>query len=251
MYQMLTTKLKGGLGNLLFQIAAGETLAKNNERKYFIENLNTSSKHSNGMYFDSILKNWKKLYTPVQSIVFNEPNFEYTDWLPHTQFPAICLDGYFQNWMYVPSDFTNRLSFDTSISAKYDKLKTSAFLHVRGGDYKTHWLHDIGLDPYYEKAILEFPKGTHFYVFTNDLEYAKTKSFLNNISYTFVIENEVDSLYLMSQCELGGICANSSFSWWGAYLNPNRKLVMPSKWFNDPKIYINGYYFNGITKIDI
>lgn len=248
---MLTTRLKGGLGNQLFQIAAGETTSKNNGRQYYVETLNTSSAHSNEMYFDSILKNWKHLYSPLQSVVFNEPNFEYTDWLPHSQFPNICLDGYFQNWMYIPSDFAERLSFDTSISRNYTKLKDSVFLHIRGGDYKNHWLHDIGLDSYYEKAIREFPEGTHFYVFTNDIHYAKSKAFLSIIDHTFVFENEVNSLYLMSQCGVGGICANSSFSWWGAYLNPNRKIIMPSRWFNDPTIYTNGYYFNGITKIDV
>jgi hypothetical protein len=248
---MLTTRLQGGLGNQLFQIAAGETMSKNTERKHYIENLNTSSAHSKEMYFDSILKNWKTLYQPLQSVLFDEPNFEYADWLPHSQFPAICLNGYFQNWMYVPEDFKTKLSFDTSISEKYSKLEFSAFLHVRGGDYKNHWLHDVKLDSYYEKAILEFPKDTHFYIFTNDLEYTLTKEFLRKIKHTFIFENEVNSLYLMSQCALGGICANSSFSWWGAYLNPNRKITMPSKWFNDPNIYINGYYFDGVSKIDI
>jgi len=73
---------------------------------------------------------------------------------------------------------------------------------------------------------------------------------LNSISYSFVFESEVDSLYLMSQCGAGGICANSSYSWWGAYLNPNRMIVMPSKWYTDSR-YSDGYYFNGVIKLDI
>lgn len=248
---MLTTRLKGGLGNQLFQIAAGETMSKTTNRKYYIESLKACSAHSTESYFDSIFKSWKDLYNPVNTVVFDEPNFEYTDWLPHTQFPAICLDGYFQNWMYVPSDFKERLFFDTSISAKYDKLKQSAFLHIRGGDYKNHWLHDVKLDSYYEKALQHFSDETHFYIFTDDVEYAKSKQFLEKINHTFVFENEVNSLYLMSQCEMGGICANSSFSWWGAYLNPNRKIIMPSKWYNDPNIYTNGYYFDTVKKVDV
>ena len=248
---MLTTRLKGGLGNQLFQIAAGEHIAKSTNRKYFVENLNTCSAHSNEQYFNSILKNWSGLYYPIQCPVFDEPNFEYIDWLPHLKFPNICLDGYFQNWMYVSNDFIQRLSFDTSISEKYPKLEKSAFLHIRGGDYKNHWLHDVKLDNYYQKAIEQFDKDTHFYIFTDDYEYTKTKGFLSNIQHTFVFENEVNSLYLMSQCALGAICANSSFSWWGAYLNKNRKINMPSKWYNDPKLYTNGYYFNGVIKIDV
>jgi hypothetical protein len=162
----------------------------------------------------------------------------------------VVLYGYFQNWKYIPDNFCERLSFDPSVLRKFPIHKKAAFLHIRGGDYKNHWLHDVGLDSYYERAIQMFPKGTHFYVFTNDIEYAKTKSFLNSISYSFVFENEVDSLYLMSQCGMGGVCANSSYSWWGAYLNPNRKIVMPSKWYTDSR-YSDGYYFNGVTKLDI
>jgi glycosyl transferase family 25 len=54
----------------------------------------------------------------------------------------------------------------------------------------------------------------------------------------------------MSQCQ-GGICPNSSFSWWGARLNPNRKLILPSKWFNDSNFYTNGYYFPEATIVDV
>lgn len=248
---MLTTRLQGGLGNQLFQIAAGETISKNMGRKYYVESLNTSSAHSNERYFDSIFKSWKHLYQPLRSVIFDEPNFEYTDWLPHQQFPTICLNGYFQNWMYVCEDFKNRLSFNTSISEKYLLLKNSAFLHVRGGDYNNNWLHDVSLDSYYEKAISQFPERTHFYIFTNDVKFVLTKEFLKNIRHKFIFENEVDTLYLMSQCGLGGICANSSFSWWGAYLNPHRKIIMPSKWFNDPKMYTKGYYFDGVIKIEV
>lgn len=248
---MLTTRLQGGLGNQLFQVAAGETIAKQTNRKYFIESLNTESAHSNTQYFDSILKNWKHLYNPIESVVFNEANFEYIDWLPHLQFPVISLNGYFQNWRYIPDTFCERLSFDTSVLRRFPIHKQSAFLHIRGGDYKNHWVHDVGLDYYYEKAIQQFPKGTHFYVFTNDIEYAKTKTFLKSISYSFVFENEVDSLYLMSQCGVGGICANSSFSWWGAYLNRNRKIIMPSKWYNQSHFYTDGYYFDNVIKVEV
>jgi len=54
----------------------------------------------------------------------------------------------------------------------------------------------------------------------------------------------------MSKCK-GGICANSSFSWWGARLNPNRSIILPSKWFNDSRLYTDGYYFPEATIIDV
>lgn len=246
---MLTTKLQGGLGNQLFQIAAGEHIAKCTNRTYYIDSLHACSAHSNELYFDSILKHWKHLYKSIQGTTIPEVSFEYKLWSFDS--PVVALDGYFQNWLYVPNDFVNRLSFDTSVSLKYNKLSTSAFLHIRGGDYTNHWLHDVKLDSYYKTAIQQFPINTHFYVFTNDIEYARSKDFLTTIPHTFVFENEVDSLYLMSRCAIGGICANSSFSWWGAYINPHRTIVMPSKWFNDFNMYTNGYYFDGVLKIDV
>jgi hypothetical protein len=56
----------------------------------------------------------------------------------------------------------------------------------------------------------------------------------------------VTSLALMASCTEGGICANSTFSWWGAYLNPKRTLILPNKWFNSTSFYSQGYYFPGV-----
>jgi glycosyl transferase family 25 len=250
---MLTTKLQGGLGNWLFQIAAGETISKQTNRTYFISSIDKSC-HSNIDYFENIIKHWKGLILKdVHPIEVYEPSFSFANWndLLGNQSSPICLIGYFQNYKYIPNDFIERLSFDKSITEKYSKLENSAFIHIRGTDYKNHWLHDVKLDSYYWRALNRFPKDTHFYIFTNDRDYAASKSFLKDIQYTFVDENEMDSLYLMSQCKVGGICANSSFSWWGAHLNPNRIITMPSKWYNQTHFYIDGYYFNNVIKIDV
>jgi hypothetical protein len=56
----------------------------------------------------------------------------------------------------------------------------------------------------------------------------------------------------MSQCKKGGIGVNSSFSWWGLYLDKNRHiLTLPDRWFLDDQFVIDGYYFNGVQKISI
>jgi hypothetical protein len=88
-------------------------------------------------------------------------------------------------------------------------------------------------------------RGIHkFTVFTNDRNYCASQKYLDDIRYTIVDENELDTLYLMTQCK-AGITANSSFSWWGAYLNRDRPICMPSKWFNNPAMHIEGYFFPG------
>ena len=215
---MLTVKLQGGLGNWLFQLAAGEHIARQTGRKFFISHIIDRSHHSNEDYFLSILKNFGDLYKNLDYapiIQVNEPSFDYIDW--RSRLSSIeqiyCLVGYFQNYKYISDDFIQKLNFNKSISGKYPNLEKSAFIHIRGTDYKDHWLHDVKLISYYERSINTFPFGTNFYIFTNDEHYAKTLSFLKDIPHIFVRENEVDSLYLMSQCALGGICANSSYSW--------------------------------------
>lgn len=253
---MLTVYPKGGLGNQLFQYAAAETIAKLTGRQFYLYTLETrKTDHSQEEYFNTIFKEFKSLHhQPADQYtnVYEDDQHTFIDWNSkiHSNNPNVILFGYFQNWKYIHDDFCKRLTFDTTILRRFPIHKKAVFLHIRGGDYKNNWLHDLGLDSYYEKAIQMFPTGTHFYIFTNDIEYTKTKPFLNSISYSFVFENEVNSLYLMSQCGVGGICANSSFSWWGAYLNRHRKIVMPSKWFND-STYTCGYYFDGVLKVDV
>jgi hypothetical protein len=105
----------------------------------------------------------------------------------------------------------------------------------------------VGLQKnYYRSAIERFPKGTHFYVFTNDKPYAESLGILTHVPHTYVDSDEATSLAQMASCTEGGICANSTFSWWGAYLNPVRTIVMPNKWFNGPGFYTEGYYFPGV-----
>jgi hypothetical protein len=241
---MLAVELNGGLGNQLFQLAAAETIAAETGRTFcIVKSTSPSTVHTDRNYFTSVLADWSsrpRLPSPYTSV--NEPSFAKQDW---SGLPAgnVCLAGYFQNWRYVPTDFGRRLRLP-----QCDPLP-GAFLHIRGGDYVNHWLHDVGLQRgYYRRAIERFPVGTHFYVFTNDLLYAKSLDILANVPHTYMTSDEDTALAQMASCIAGGICANSSFSWWGAYLNPARTLVMPDKWFNSTGFHTDGYYFPGVQK---
>jgi hypothetical protein len=110
----------------------------------------------------------------------------------------------------------------------------AAFLHIRGGDYVGNKFHDVLLESYYTRAVRHFPSDTLFYIFTNDVEYAKKHAVLQNIQCKFAeCSDECMALEWMKQCTRGGICANSSFSWWAAVLDMNRTLVIPSRWSTD------------------
>jgi hypothetical protein len=208
--------------------------------------------HATQTYYESILRRWKEKHRNVKDyFILREDRI--SD-LKNIKDETIVLQGYFQNYSYFwdcLEEFKNTLVFNKFIVKQYPKLDESCFIHVRGGDYKNIPLHLIPLDTYYKRAIKEI-NAPHYYIFTNDSKYLKTHSFMNDISYTIVDDiNEVDSLYLMSKCEKGGICANSTFSWWGAALNIERPICMPSKWYNDPSMKTSGYYFPGVKIISV
>jgi hypothetical protein len=241
---MLTIQLQGGLGNQLFQLAALEYYSNTTGLPIFIsEKVTPKTYHSNQNYYDSIFLNWKPLYNNKSVDIHvgeEDPKFNTSK--------INCLHGYFQDYTLVTELFLSKLVLNTAILTKYPDIHTTVFLHIRGGDYINNPVHDLHLNEYYSRAISQF-KNDKFSVFTNDKEYAKR--FLGNINYNFVDENELDSLTLMSKCK-AGICANSSFSWWGAYLNRNRPIYMPSKWTTRKEYYKWGnYYFSGVITIDI
>lgn len=239
------------MGNKLFKLAGLDHISRRTNRRIVICDQGDSP-HSKENYFDSLFGEWMVSKSPPSfPLNIREPSFDYHDWRSALANPHnVRIHGYFQNWKYIDNSFKQRLRFNTSILSKYPDIGNKVFIHVRGGDYVNHWLHDIKLDNYYSRAITEFPSDTQFVIFTNDVQYAQSRTWIGAIQHTFIHENELDSMLLMSKCA-GCICPNSTFSWWGAFLNPNRKIVMPNKWFNDPSIYFDGYYFPGVIKCPV
>ena len=116
---------------------------------------------------------------------------------------------------------------------------TSVSLHVRRGDYVNYNMKLLGRD-YYEKAI-EYIKSKvdhpRFYIFSDDMESATEIVKKLDVAYTPVMinsgVNSYKDMFLMSQCA-HNIIANSSFSWWGAWLNDNsNKIVLAPSWGKD------------------
>lgn len=244
----------GGLGNQMYHMALFEYLKQTyKDRSISLKFTTPIDRHTNVSYFDSIFKNWK--YDVNNIIRYTDQLIEYNlnpmDLSKISDVPTL-LWGYFQTYKYVTESFRNKLTFSNEIATKYTKIGNMVFIHIRGGDYleERYSVHRIDLEIYYEEAIKHFDKTTQFCIFTNDLPYAKSFNFLNTIDHIFIEETPVDSLYLMSKCK-GGICANSTFSWWGAYLNPNRKLILPSKWYNNSKMYTVDYYFPEATIVSV
>jgi len=250
----------GGLGNWLFQVAAavefsqraGVDCVLTKERCW-------RSPHSGVDYFSTILSTFKQRehLRHGGAREFREPsNFQHSSDYAHSihsvrnQDIDIVLFGYFQNHAFIPRTFKHMLQLPVVDSSA---VRDTCFIHIRGGDYVNHSFHDLKLGEYYRRCIerARNEKGiTKFSIFTNDKPYAQTQEFLKDIEYEFVDAPEIESLVLMSECR-AGICANSSFSWWGAYLTPDRPIYMPSKWFNDANMNISGYFFPGVTVVEV
>ena len=139
--------------------------------------------------------------------------------------------------------------------------KQTVSIHVRRGDYTSSQNQALNIldQDYYNKAFSEHypsPKDYIFIIFSNDIEFAR-KVFggsnvwfvepkgLDGYSYT---SSEKNDLALLSLCD-HHIIANSSYSWWGAYLNknPNKKVICPTNWLDKrmlpESIIMNGNHF--------
>ena len=169
------------------------------------------------------------------------------------------LDGFFQTEKYfeniadeIRSDFTFKDEYLKPCKEFIDSLDTTPiFLHVRRGDAigKEHY-HPVAPMSYYVEALKKFDKDTPCFVFSDDIDWCKSQElfksdrflFNDNIerydyqsmdgsgSMQYTLLPHVD-LCLMSLCS-GAIIVNSSFSWWGAWLQNNRGKVIASKpWF--------------------
>jgi len=169
------------------------------------------------------------------------------------------LDGFFQTEKYfeniadeIRSDFIFKDEYLKPCKEFIDSLETTPiFLHVRRGDAigKEHY-HPVAPMSYYVEALKRFNKDTPCFVFSDDLDWCKSQElfksdrflFNDNIerydyqsmdgsgSMQYTLLPHVD-LCLMSLCS-GAIIVNSSFSWWGAWLQNNRGKVIASKpWF--------------------
>ena len=106
-------------------------------------------------------------------------------------------------------------------------------VHVRRGDYVNNAFYvDLASTDYYERAMAMFP-GKQFAIFSDDTEFCKKRFIGYNIK---VVEGgtELEDFNMLASCE-SQIIANSSFSWWAAYLNPHPKktVIAPLAWHPD------------------
>lgn len=235
----VTCQLLGGLGNMLFGMAVTHAVAMDNNLTPVLHLNHKGALHTHPKdYVNNIFRNFKTVDNVDGYHLYNEPTFTYTPISIPTD-KNIKLYGYFQCEKYIEkyrSDILNIYSpteeIKSYIISKYNVVKTNkcVSLHVRRGNYLNYPdIHPTVTKEYCDVATTMFP-DYNFLVFSDDINFCK--QILVGDKYLFV-ENEKDivDLYLMSMCE-HNIIANSSFSWWGAWLNTNGgNVIYPKKWF--------------------
>lgn len=221
------------LGNQMFQIATGFALAKRKEQE-----VSVPADWAYANLFEGEFKPGA-INGPVSE--WNENGFHYTE-IPIT---SNIINGYFQSEKYF-SDFEDEVKAlfkikqgiinDLSDKHKelFDKGVPTVAVHLRRGDYLQHPNHHPVMDlNYYMKAMKKFPKDAIFLVFSDDTEWCKA-NFPGIGEKFFIIEGQTDveDFALQTMCD-HNVIANSSYSWWAAWLNdsPEKIVVAPEKWF--------------------
>lgn len=269
---MKIIRFLGGLGNQMFQYAFYKALQKRHQnvkadvqgfKDYSLHNglelenifditLNKASAFTSNLYY---IHNRSWPYRKLRAILNIKKNYE--EELSLFSFDPTFLEnaesayywGYWQNELYfkdIADDLRKDLEFKNPLTERNQDLQSlickqnSVSIHVRRGDYiENSLLGGLCGKEYYQKAIdyinlhVETPT---FFIFSDDIAWCTENLNLTNssfISWNKGLTSYVD-MQLMSCCK-HQIIANSSFSWWGAWLNSNPKKIVigPKKWTND------------------
>jgi hypothetical protein len=262
---MIISRVIGGLGNQMFQYAIAKAISLENKDDFKLnisdfktdqlfpyrlnqfkitEKLATKKEIQSFLGRKQLLYPIKKrlgmtpLYREKERCVFDRAVFDHAN---------IYLKGYWQNALYfnkyrksILDDFTPVKDFSKETKDYLEQIKNcqSTSVHIRRGDYLKHAELGVLTLDYYHKAmkhISELCPDSRFYVFSNDITWCK-EAFkdLSNINIVENPESEISDMWLMSHCK-NNIIANSSFSWWGAWLNKhdNKIVISPKEWRKD------------------
>ncbi len=265
---MIIIKIKGGLGNQMFQYAIAKAFSLETKRPFQLDisiyesyklhnyGLNHFNIQSNFYLPESIWKiRLKQLFNKV--VFYNEDHhsFNHNPNLIQTKSDILFLEGYYQTQKYfikyeneIRNDFQiiTPLKKQTSDMVAYMQSVNAVSIHFRRGDYIGNSKHETDNATYYKEAIqlieskIENPV---YFLFSDDMPWVK-ENFTTNFETHYVDFNDAstnfEDIKLMASCK-HNIIANSSFSWWGAWLNnnPNKIVIAPKVWFNNENVNTN------------
>lgn len=236
---MVSCNLMGGLGNQMFQIAATVSLALENDDKFGFD----FEKCNTPLQGNSAIKYQKNFFKKIPEI----KNFNHDSFYKEIKFSYdkinykknILLEGYFQSEKYFLPHKKNIQKIFEINQEDIKKIKDYfgedlhefTCVHVRRGDY-------LNLPGFYCTCDLDYfwqaikICNTKKYIFiSDDIDWVK-KNFISENFYYSNFCDEILDFTLLTLCK-NIVISNSTFSWWGAYLNKNENkiVVSPKKWF--------------------
>ncbi len=268
----ISVVFQGGLGNRLFQLFSIYALTQKHNKPFVIDKRfitpNGHSKNDYSRFYSDFIGNIGDKIGIFKEEYKDCCNYLQLDELMTKDIPVL-MQGFFQSYKYF-DDIKQQIKEiikpteqeQEHINTKYGDLSNAVFIHFRFGDIlpdnKKHYMYPVLLQ-YYDKAVEIMNKinPNIKYIIVSDgfteLEkyYSKLLPQLKNKVYAK--EDEIISLFLMAQCKKGGIGSNSTFSWWGAYLN-DAKTIFPSRFMNDPEVQPNNlsnFFTENMTVIPV
>jgi len=232
----------GRLGNQMFQFAALKGIARNRGFEYCFPPTKNKNEWTDHQLFNPFkLGSTSQLNVQFidsdrptvmeETFYFNEKLFnECPDW--------ISLQGFFQTEKYfkhIRDELLKDFEFRDEILKPAQKTvsywKNPIALHIRRTDYITNPNHTALSMDYYEKALSKFDDSSEVIIFSDEPQWCmEQKLFESDRFMISEIGNNYMDMCLMTLCS-GHIIANSSFSWWGAWLSNSLKVVAPFDWF--------------------
>lgn len=236
----------GRLGNQMFQYGTLKSIAMKHGYEYVLPPSNFSDPYKEHQLFEA----FKLESVPPENIRINqvgqmvqEGHFHFNQDLYEQCPDNVDLFGYFQTERYfvdIREELLKDFTFLDHISGPAKEMRESInkgeviSLHIRRGDYVEQPWHGPQNTEYYKKALSLVDEHIPVIIFTDDPEWAFSQELFE--SDRFVVSEGNSNTFdmcLMSLCEYH-IIANSSFSWWGAWLSNSKQVIAPKRWFGPP-----------------
>lgn len=251
-------KVQGGIGNQLFQWALYKSLELSGIESYLDVSgyNNLQQKHYRPLKLNEFPYLTYKTKLNINNFTKINDNFIVKEFKNDGNY---YLDGYWQNEKYFIK-YKNEILKELLPSSKiidkifnlYPYICNCISLHVRRGDYvNLQAYHPVQTIEYYDKALSYMKNYEKILVFSDDIKWCKENLKYNNMIFIEGL-TDIEEMYCMSFCR-DNIIANSTFSWWGAYMNknPDKIVIGPSKWFGESykNLQVNQYILDSWIKI--
>lgn len=264
----ITANLMGGLGNQMFQIANAMAFAHrlDIEAQFVLDSFTPMQGYKPNAYIDNLFRKVKFVDNRIDVFTnINERELDFIDLGAVKEMLTkgpVSFSGYFQSIEYFEDIlhkifgmfYIDSLKFAPIQNRFINKKESTISVHVRRGDY----LGISNILPTIDKSYIDKALEIHgpydkLLIFSDDKDFAKSLNYKNSL----VVEGlkDFEEMWLMSLCN-HHIISNSSFSWWGSFLNhifnPNGKVYAPSVWLGpSAEPFVKDIYRKNMIKVNV